>query len=685
MSVFVVSSLLQVAQTPQSATALSGADFQAGNIISDQNFFDSGALTESQIQTFLQSQPCTPLNGVPCLKDFTQSTPTVAAVGGTHCKAYSGGTNERASRIIAKVAAACQINPKALLVLLQKEQSLVTRPSAYGYQRAMGWGCPDSGPNYSANCDANFFGFFNQTYKSAWQFRQYTEYPVNIPGGGTRAYRIGTVYIQNNPNPACGGSNVTIENQATANLYLYTPYQPNAAALANLKGTGDQCSSYGNRNFWQQYTDWFGPTTGHSLSPVGNVEIATASVASATFRGWAFDPEIPGPIAVHLYLNGQWGGAFDASVPRQDIAQAYPSYGSNHGFAFSVPLAVGAGSVEACLYAINVGAGSNQLLACETVTTPTGSPLGSLDSATLGGGNVVLSGWVIDPDSPASTTVHAYVNGAWGGAFPADGVRADVGRAYPGYGSNHGFSANVNVGVGTSNICVYGINIGGGDNKLIECKSVSTGSGPPIGNIESATASAGRATLNGWALDPDSPASIDVHAYVNGQWGGSFTANVSRADVGRAYPGYGDTHGFSANLPVPGGTSKVCLYGINVQQGYNSSLGCSQVYNPSGSPFGNFESALTGSDGTTTISGWSIDPDTTLPVDVHVYFNGQWGGSFTADAARGDVSNAFPAFGPEHGFSIPVTLDRGSNQICLYSISVGAGANQDMGCKTVLK
>ncbi|MBC7404826.1 MAG: hypothetical protein H7252_03970 [Cytophaga sp.] len=53
-----------------------------------------------------------------------------------------------------------------------------------------------------------------------------------------------------------------MENQATAGLYNYTPYQPNTAALANLYGTGDSCSAYGNRNFWRMFYDWFGSTTG---------------------------------------------------------------------------------------------------------------------------------------------------------------------------------------------------------------------------------------------------------------------------------------------------------------------------------------------------------------------------------------------------------------------------------------
>jgi hypothetical protein len=135
--------------------------------------------------------------------------------------------------------------------------SLVTDdwPWPRQYEIAMGYGCPDSGPNYSANCSSQFYGFFNQVYQAAQAFRRYETNPTWYN------YRAGrNNYIQYHPNPSCGGTNVFIENQATANLYIYTPYQPNAAALNNLYGTGNDCSAYGNRNFWRLFNDWFGPT-----------------------------------------------------------------------------------------------------------------------------------------------------------------------------------------------------------------------------------------------------------------------------------------------------------------------------------------------------------------------------------------------------------------------------------------
>src|SRR5207253_1333233 len=80
-------------------------------------------------------------------------------------------------------------------------------------------------------------------------------------------YSIGNnSFVGYNPNSGCGGTNITMSNQATAGLYNYTPYQPNQAALNNLYGTGDSCSAYGNRNFWRMYWDWFGNPIGPNYS-----------------------------------------------------------------------------------------------------------------------------------------------------------------------------------------------------------------------------------------------------------------------------------------------------------------------------------------------------------------------------------------------------------------------------------
>lgn len=239
------------------ASAASGADFKAGEIISDSVFYDYGAMTVSQIQRFLDAhvpacQSVTPA----CLDTYRMDTGPRGGEEGL-CGAYPGKTNQSAAMILFDVAQACRISPKVLLVLLQKEQALVTsaRPSEYAYRYATGWCVTDSGSCVGANT-----GLFNQLYMGARQFQQYRKY------SGSYRYQAGrTNTIQWHPNQACGTSNVFIQNQATAALYIYTPYRPNAAALSNMYGVGDSCSAYGNRNFWRLYTDWFGSTIGGSF------------------------------------------------------------------------------------------------------------------------------------------------------------------------------------------------------------------------------------------------------------------------------------------------------------------------------------------------------------------------------------------------------------------------------------
>ncbi|WP_431778323.1 S-layer homology domain-containing protein [Microbacterium aurantiacum] len=228
--------------------------FQPGNIVSDEVFFARDTMTEAEIQSFLEKRVPNCRSGYTCLKDWYDTSRTTSA--DAMCSAYSGGTRERAARIIYKVAQACGINPQVILVTLQKEQGLVTHdwPSEWRYRIAMGQGCPDT-----AACDTRYHGFFNQVYGAAWQLKRYAN-----PAGTSQYftwYAPGKTWnILWNPNHGCGSSPVFVQNQATANLYYYTPYQPNAAALRAGYGEGDSCSSYGNRNFYQYFTDWFGST-----------------------------------------------------------------------------------------------------------------------------------------------------------------------------------------------------------------------------------------------------------------------------------------------------------------------------------------------------------------------------------------------------------------------------------------
>ncbi|WP_448617631.1 hypothetical protein [Geodermatophilus sp. URMC 65] len=243
---------------PQPADLHESADlrlFNPGDIIDDDVFYNAGAMDAAQIQAFLTTKGSGCTSSL-CLKNLRQDTWTRAA--DAYCASYAGQAGETAASIISKVSRACGINPQALLVLLQKEQGLITTtaPTDTKLLKAVGYGCPDTAP-----CDARYYGFYNQLYNAAHRFEYYRAHP------GSFGHRAGmTINVRYHPNAACGTVPVYIQNQATAGLYNYTPYTPNAAALRAGYGTGDGCSAYGNRNFFSYFTDWFGSTQSGSAS-----------------------------------------------------------------------------------------------------------------------------------------------------------------------------------------------------------------------------------------------------------------------------------------------------------------------------------------------------------------------------------------------------------------------------------
>jgi hypothetical protein len=660
--------------TPQRAEAANPNDFNPGYIISDQAFFNAGAMNASGIQSFLNSKGGNCASGSTCLSNYKQATNSIGATA--NCKAYSGSGSESAANIIAKVSAACGINPQVLLVMLQKEQGLVTAtsPSALKYKIAMGYACPDT-----AACDQRYYGFHNQVYSAASQFKQYTRLP-------NRQYKIGNVAIQYNPNAACGSSVVRIQNQATANLYNYTPYQPNAAAMANLGGSGDSCSAYGNRNFWRYFSDWFGSPTGN-VNPVSNLDSISQTPGNIRVTGWAFDPDTKDALDVHVYVDNA-ASSHRAGNERPDLTAVHGDVGTAHGFDVTVPV-TSAGAKKVCVYAINKGPGTNAPVGtCKSITMRAGDPIGGLDSVTVGAESISTAGWAIDPDTAAPIPVHIYIDNT-ASAYNADKERRDVASAYAGYGAAHGFTSTVGVGAGKHTVCAYGINTAGsGNNKQLGCKTVTVPSksgtgktGSPVGYLDAVVSATGRVTVEGWTLDPDTAGSIGVHIYVD-KSATVTTANTTRNDIAAAFPGFGAAHGYSATINVTGGRHNVCAYGINTGSGTNTHLGCKIVDVQNGNPFGSFD-AVSATAGTINAAGWAVDNNSANPIGVHIYVDNV-PTAVTANTRRDDVAKANPWFGNDVGFSAAIQASPGKHNVCVYGINSGPGtANTHLGCKTV--
>ena len=228
--------------------------FDPAHLIDDDVFYDSTTMTPAEIAAFIArvNAGCRPgPDGTPCLAEATFTSvdrePTDMCPGG-----YTGAEEESAAQIVSKVATACDINPQVLLVLIQKEQGLLTASgrnlTARRYEAAAGYACPDA-----SQCDRKWEGFFLQLYGAASQFQRYRLNPGSYDVVAQTPTRIAY-----SPDQACGGAELTIVNQATAGLYNYTPYQPDDAVKSGGK---DECSSWGNWNFYGYFRTFFDDPT----------------------------------------------------------------------------------------------------------------------------------------------------------------------------------------------------------------------------------------------------------------------------------------------------------------------------------------------------------------------------------------------------------------------------------------
>jgi hypothetical protein len=683
-----VVSLPAAPSPPALEPAADASAFRPGNIIADAVFYDSGAMTATQVQGFLNGEgaSCVAAAGGPaCLKSYRLST-TSQAPDAFCTRGYAGATNETAASIITKVAVGCGINPRVLLVMLQKETGLVARnaPTQHLYDRALGFGCPDSA---NGTCSAYYPGLFKQLYFAAKQFKRYAANPTNygyVPG------LVNTILY--NPNPACGSARVLIENQATAGLYNYTPYVPNAQALAAGYGAGtSSCSSFGNRNFWLYFTDWFGSTqtVGRDVdAPVGNLDGVSTTVSSVSVRGWNYDPNaLTTSLTVHVYIDGRFAGAIPANQSRPDVAAYYRGVGAAHGFSGAVVALPGKRTV--CVYSVNTGPGyTNPLEGCRTVTVPgfpPHNPIGGLDDASASVLSVTMHGWAIDPDAPTlPVRVHIYLDGHAVSATTANTARTDIGLAYPRATPAHGFTWTGNLPGGTHQVCAYAINLSAGTaNPQLGCRTVTLG-GPPYGAQEQTT-TPGPASVRvtGWTIDPDTTSPISVQVYVDHVLKGSVLADDPRADVGTSHPGYGTAHGFDITVPAPGGTRLVCAYAQNtLSGGVNTRLGCAAPNVPAALPTGNVDAAANGTNAT---YGWALDKDApTLPVTVDVKVDGVLKATVTANVARADIGAAFPGAGVYHGWRTTLTMPSGTHTVCAFGRNLAAGAGSaQLNCRSV--
>jgi hypothetical protein len=212
--------------------------FNPSHIIDDAEMFDTNSLSVSDIQSFLVSENSflanySTVNAYGTLKSAAQLIYD-ASNNNYDCSNVDLGDNPTELMRAAQCQKITTINPKFLIVLLQKESSLIENPAPIQARLdwATGYGCPDGNA-----CNPYYKGLGKQINSAALQFLAYMNEHDRYP------YKMGQTYVFTNPyNAYCSDAvtTVTPENLATAALYNYTPHVYN-----------------GNYNFFTLYKKYF--------------------------------------------------------------------------------------------------------------------------------------------------------------------------------------------------------------------------------------------------------------------------------------------------------------------------------------------------------------------------------------------------------------------------------------------
>jgi hypothetical protein len=414
-------------------------------------------------------------------------------------------------------------------------------------------------------------------------------------------------------------------------------------------------------------------------NPIGALESAAQVPTGVQVSGYALDLNTTSPISVWAFLDGKFLTRTVASTSRPDLAAKYPGAGTAHGF--SLLLTPSAGSHQICLWAINVGPGSNVLFGCRTVIVQN-NPIGRVESAVQLPTGVQVTGWALDLNSTSPVTVNLTVDGHPASSVSAADARPDLAAAYPNVGVNHGFSPTLAVPAGNHRICASATNLGPGANSNLNCIGVTVRNNP-LGMLDTAKQVPGGLQLHGWALDLNTVSPVSVFLYLDGRYLARSSAAVARPDLASHYPTVGGNHGYDLMVPAGPGRHTVCAYAINAGPGVNTLLRCLTV-TLQDLPLGNVDSVQQ-SPGGAQVTGWAMDSYLTSPVTVRVYVDGKLSAIGTANQTRSDLASLYPNMGAGHGYTIFAPVPVGRHSVCSYAINPRHHTNLAMRCLSITR
>lgn len=184
--------------------------FDANDIFTDKELFNGNALSRTAIQRFLEAK-----NSV--LKSVS---------------AVVDGAPKLVSEMIYELGQRYGVSQKFLLAKLQHEQGLIEKAAAS--EKALDWAAGYS--CYNGRCNEKYRGIYAQLDAAADVQKIYAE----------RSQSIGYFQFSNGvESKTSDGAVVKPANQATTNLYIYTPYKGGPSGIG------------GNYAFWRVWNRYF--------------------------------------------------------------------------------------------------------------------------------------------------------------------------------------------------------------------------------------------------------------------------------------------------------------------------------------------------------------------------------------------------------------------------------------------
>jgi len=287
-----------------------------GLIVSDGNFRDYNSMSAADIQAFLETKSG-PLKSL-TTADYDKVITLSKTTNNLNATPDVGESPKKASLIIWEACQAWKINPKVMLAMLEKEQSLLTRTSlgTTTLARAIGAGCPGhliyddpADPNYNPVATNKYPGFGNQMWYGA---RLLDGYGEGKNGSTVKLYTPGMyVYdIYKTPNVKVYPANIS-----TYKLYVYNP------------------SIEGNTNFWNIYLKYFGNPAGQ---PVNGPEGAVFRFYNVKNGSHFYSASLTeaNRVAALLYSRYRYEGVSYVATPAKNAAPLYRFYNKKKGSHF---------------------------------------------------------------------------------------------------------------------------------------------------------------------------------------------------------------------------------------------------------------------------------------------------------------------------------------------------------------